>query len=157
MPLTTIAGVATADEVDAMLAERAITKVLHRYAQGIDRYRLEQVRSCYWDEATDDHQPRFSGPIDEYVAWLADVLPPLDSISHQLTNILIDVDLVGDVADVESYCISAVVPGPAGPEAASRSLQCLRYVDRFERRDGEWKILRRRVIRDWEFEQGPRS
>jgi len=138
-------------DVAVMLAERAITRVLHRYAQGVDRSRLEQVRSCYWDEADDDHLPHFSGPIDEYVAWLAQVLPRLESISHQLTNIVIDVDARAGTAAVESYCLNALVAPPDAGATSTRTLQCFRYVDRFERRADEWRILQRRVERDWDW------
>jgi len=134
-----------------MLAERAITRVLHRYAQGVDRYRLEQLRSCYWDEAHDSHLPHFSGPVDEYVQWLAEVLPPLASTSHQLTNILIDVDLRSGRAAVESYCLNTLVTRPEGDAPHTRTLQCLRYHDGFERRADEWRILERRVERDWSW------
>jgi hypothetical protein len=139
------------DDVAVMLAERAITRVLHRYAQGVDRYRLEQVRSCYWDDATDEHLPHFSGPVNDYVGWLAQVLPALESISHQLTNIVIDVDVEAGTADVESYCLNALTAGPAGGGPATRTLQCFRYVDRFERRSEGWRICRRRVARDWDW------
>ena len=133
-------------DLEMVLAERAFTRVLYRYAQGVDRFMLDQVRACYWDEATDSHLPHFEGPVDAYVAWLAEVLPPLASISHQLTNILIDVGRDGGSAEVESYCINALVP-----RAAERTLQCFRYLDHFERRGGEWRILRRRLARDWAY------
>jgi hypothetical protein len=148
------------DEIAVMLVERAITRVLHRYAQGIDRHRLEQVRSCYWDDATDAHLPHFSGRVDEYIEWLARVLPPLDAISHQLTNFLIDVDVDAGTADVESYCLNALVVRSPGAATPTRTLQCFRYVDRFERRSGGWRIVHRRVARDWDWTlevESPRS
>lgn len=133
------------DGLALLLAERAITRVLHRYAQGVDRFALAQVRSCYWDEATDAHLPLFEGPVDEYVRWLGEVLPAVAAISHQITNILIDVDLGAGRAEVEAYCLNGLVSG----EPPETRIQCLRYLDRFERRDGEWRILERRVVRDW--------
>ena len=135
------------NDLDLVVAERAITRVLNRYAQGVDRYLLDQVRACYWDDATDSHLPHFEGPVDDYVDWLAVALPPLRCISHQLTNILIDVDEDAGEAAVESYCLNALVT----EAATAPTLQCFRYVDRFQRRDGEWRILRRTVARDWEW------
>src|SRR6185437_721561 len=55
------------DEVAVLLAERSITRVLHSYAHGYDQGRLDQVRACYWDDATDEHTDVFSGPVDDYV------------------------------------------------------------------------------------------
>jgi hypothetical protein len=110
------------------------------------------VRACYWDEATDSHLPVFNGPVDDYVAWLAEVLPAMEWITHQLTNILIDVDLSANSATAESYCLNALVPHRLPGQPLQRTLQCVRYQDRFERRDGEWRILEREVARDWSWD-----
>jgi hypothetical protein len=137
------------EDIALLLAERSITRVLHRYAQGVDRYRMEQVRACYWNEATDSHQPHFVGGPDEYVRWLSEVLPALESISHQFTNILITAAPAAGTATVESYCLNAIVPRPGDDISSSRQLQCLRYLDQFEQRGNEWRILQREVLRDW--------
>jgi hypothetical protein len=116
---------------------------------------MELVRSCYWDEATDSHAPAFEGNVDEYVHWLSEVLPGVESISHQFTNTVITADLAAGTASVESYCLNAVVPRAADGPTPARQLQCLRYLDRFERRDDEWRILRREVVRDWTWMLDP--
>jgi hypothetical protein len=137
------------EELALLLAERAITRVLHRYARGVDRYHMDVVRSCYWDDATDSHAPLFDGSADDYVQWLSAVLPGVESISHQFTNVLIDVAPSGASADAESYCLNAVVPRRRNGAPPARQIQCLRYLDRFEKRGSEWRILRREVVRDW--------
>ena len=145
----------TDDEVAALLAERAITRVLHRYVQGVDRYRMAQVRACYWDDAVDSHAPHFEGPVDDYVRWLAEVLPAIAAISHQFTNILITAEPSTGTATVESYCLNALVPRPVDGVPSDRQLQCLRYLDRFERRHDEWRIAQRQVVRDWTWVLAP--
>ena len=55
----------------------------------------------------------------------------------------------GDIAQVESYVLAW---HPVYDEQAGRETHALaggRYLDRFERRDGEWKIADRRVVLDW--------
>jgi hypothetical protein len=135
-------------ELASLLAERAITRLLHRYAQGVDRRDLAQVRSCYWDDATDSHPP-FSGSADQYVAWLAEVLEPVTVITHQMTNVLIDVDLEARSATSESYCFNVIVVREAGGASERRTTQCLRYLDEMRLRNGEWRFLRRSIVRDW--------
>lgn len=61
--------------------------------------------------------------------------------SHAVSNVLIDVDASGDKASsVSYYTVFQQVDG--------FPLQCIctgRYIDRFERHDGEWRFVRRTV------------
>ena len=130
-------------ELDTLSAERAITRVIYRYAQGIDRRDFEQVRECYWPDGYDAHES-FEGTIHDYIAWLQKVLPNVAASTHQYGNILIDVDLAAGTAKSEAYCDNASV-FPDG-----RHLQhFLRYLDEWQRREGQWRILRRKVLQDW--------
>ena len=61
-----------------VLAERAITRVLNRYAQGVDRRVFEQIAACYWPDGTDN---RVEGSIADYVEWLREVLPNVSTSS----------------------------------------------------------------------------
>ena len=38
-----------------LLDEHAIRKVLDRYCWGVDNRSSEALKDCYWPEATDDH------------------------------------------------------------------------------------------------------
>ncbi|HET8747943.1 MAG TPA: nuclear transport factor 2 family protein, partial [Ramlibacter sp.] len=63
---------------------------------------------------------------------------------HQISNILIE--LQGNCAWVESSFL-ALQSNAATP--ARETFLCGRYLDRFERRDGEWRIAERTVVYDW--------
>jgi hypothetical protein len=68
-----------------------------------------------------------------------------------ITNATIDLD--GDVAWVESYFLAYHRedhdnPHPLLNPPGTDLFAAGRYVDRFERRGGEWKIARRDVLRD---------
>jgi hypothetical protein len=73
---------------------------------------------------------------------------------HKLGQSLIEID--GDVAHAESYAIchhvmaEAVEAGEGGAtrDVADRVMG-IRYVDRFERRGGEWRIARRELRWEW--------
>ena len=53
------------------LADReAIRECVLRYSRGVDRLDVEQMKSAYWPEATDDHG-RFVGHHDRRLADLA--------------------------------------------------------------------------------------
>jgi hypothetical protein len=117
------------------------------YCRGVDRRDLDLVRACYHADARDDHGT-FIGGLDDYIAFLDARLAQWDATTHLMTNILIE--LQGDHAGVESYCLAFHRRG-AGP--GSRELViAMRYVDRFERRADEWRIADRRCVVDWSTE-----
>ena len=146
--------------IEELLAKQEITELLYRYCRGIDRLDWDLVRSCYHDDAYDDHSI-FRGSPDEFVAFFREFLTPMTGTTHTIANILITVD--GDVAGSESHILAwhglpAEGDGPAKDLTASG-----RYVDRLERRNGEWKIAHRIVVFEWtriepvggQFEVGP--
>ena len=122
-----------------------IRDALYRYCRGIDRCDEEVVRSVYHPGATDDHGV-FSGTAEDFAAWVIPVLHrDFANTMHTLGNILIALD--GDAAHVESYFHAFHrVLRPAGDRDL---IVGGRYVDRFERRSGVWKISARTVVFDW--------
>jgi hypothetical protein len=133
------------EDVDALTAEAAIRHVILRYCRAVDRLDLDLLRSCYHDDAVDEHGS-FSGTIDEYVAWVAPLLEKYDMTMHLVGNLQVELD-GPDGARAETYGV-AFHRGDAG--VPSRNLTTgFRYVDRFERRDGEWRIARRIAITEW--------
>ena len=133
----------------AELADReAIRDCLYTYCRGIDRSDPELLRSAYWPGAMDYHTG-FTGTVEEFIEWALPRLAAMEDKVHMVANILIDVD--GDKAKVESYLWSvSILPG----EAPRQVLVCGRYLDRFEKRDDEWRIAERLVVHDWFTENG---
>jgi hypothetical protein len=141
-------------ELETLLVERSITRVLLEYARAVDRRDYEGVAACYWPDAHDRHAD-FSGDAVAYVAWLREVLPPIAVSTHRFTNVLIDV-VSTDLATSESWCCNTLVfRDAAGDEQHTTSH--LRYLDRIERRGGAWRIADREVVTDWFRVENPRS
>jgi hypothetical protein len=133
---------------DARLAElldkQAIQEALHRYCRGLDRLDADLIASVYHPDARENH----SGLLIEGSRageMLVEKARDRAVSRHCITNILIHVD--GDVADCESYWLALNVSYEG--ETAVVSSSHGRYVDRFERRDGAWKISRRVVVPEW--------
>ena len=63
---------------------------------------------------------------------------------HAISNILIE--LHGDAAAVESSFLALQQTAAA---ATLETFLCGRYVDRFERRGGQWRVAHRTVVYDW--------
>ncbi|MEJ8839399.1 nuclear transport factor 2 family protein [Ramlibacter sp. AN1133] len=130
-------------DLRALLDKEAIRECLLRYCRGIDRADEELLRSAYWPDAHDSHGA-YVGPVDGFIEQ---ALPRLRSGGrgvHQVNNIL--VELHGDRAAVESSFL-ALQTNAAAP--ALETFLCGRYLDRFERRGGTWRIAQRTVVYDW--------
>jgi len=134
-------------QLELLLAERAIARVLYTYARGADRFDLELMRSCYWPDGTDDHGS-YTGGVDGFIEFVGPALERFDRTNHVLGNMLIDVDLPNDVARAETYAVAFHRFHDADGREQDM-VAGLRYVDRFERRDGEWRIATRVCAFDW--------
>jgi len=128
------------------LADReAIRDCLYRYARGTDRCDEELLRSAYWEDAQDEHL-EFKGTREEYLAYALPGLRSMDQRHHIIANVLIRLD--GARADVESYFYG--YQRLRGPDGQPRDyVGAGRYLDKFERRDDEWRIANRVVMTDW--------
>jgi hypothetical protein len=129
---------------EEMVDREAIRDCLYRYSRGVDRCDEDMLRSVYWEDAWDDHV-LFTGAREELIAWVMPLLRAMEASQHTIGNILIR--LHGDHADVESYYhgYHRLNDGMKSFD----SLQAGRYVDRFEKRDDEWRIAKRKVVVDW--------
>ncbi|MFT3965467.1 MAG: nuclear transport factor 2 family protein [Sphingobium sp.] len=121
-----------------MLDRQAIWQVMLRYARGLDRMDRELARSCYFDDAIEDHG-RFVGGPEDFLDYTDKVAALYLSTQHSLTNHWCDLD--GDDAYCETYYIFIGVA--ARPP---HFLSSGRYVDHFRRRGGEWRIANRVTI-----------
>jgi hypothetical protein len=133
----------TSTQLQALLDREAIRDCLYRYCRGIDRADEAALRSAYWEDATDCHGA-WNGSATGFIAQAIVRLRAGGRRVHQVNNIAIE--LHGDVAAVESGFIALQAPA-AAPQR--ETFLCGRYVDRFERRDGEWRIAARTVVYDW--------
>lgn len=131
-------------DVDELIARAEITDVLYRYCRGIDRRDWDLLRSCYHDDAYDDHGS-LVGPIDEFIRISKPFADRVAATVHFMGNVLIEVD--GDVARAESYVVA--YHAYEHEDGTSRHDNwAIRYLDRFERRDGTWKIAYRVVAHE---------
>ena len=129
-----------------MLDHFEITQVLAEYTHGCDRCDIPHMASVYWDESWDDHGS-VKAPGPEFARLMTErVLAETEALSHQLGQSLIRVE--GDNAGAETWFLAASCSrGEDG--ILVNNLLGGRYVDKLERRDGEWRISHRVVVKDW--------
>lgn len=156
----------TDQAVKELLAKQAITEVVYRYCRAIDRMDEALLRSVFHPGS--QHSHFFEGPSSapelsstpeapgDFVRFAFGLLATYSRTHHQLGNTLIDFD--GDShANVETYFTAFHRVRPrsdplAGDQAFDNEMDYFvggRYIDRFELRDGEWKIVQRTGMTDW--------
>jgi len=117
-----------------------IREVLARYCRGIDRGDLALVLSCFHENATEDHG-HFKGACAEFYRIV------IERLADRLTSVnltSVSVEFAGqDIALSEAYHLDILREGPIDTIYAGR------YLDRFERRQGEWRIATRIATADW--------
>ncbi len=134
-------------EIDRCKDRQAICDCLLRYCRGVDRLDATLLKTAYHEDATDDHGI-FNGNAWEF----ADFIGPFDASigvrqqTHRVDHTLIE--FTGpDTAVVESYNLTFI--DAETDDGMAAAMVGGRYLDRFERRDGAWKIAHRLYVMDF--------
>jgi hypothetical protein len=131
-----------------LLDKQEITEVLYRWARASDRQDLDLLSTVYHPGATEDHGV-FAGTAADFIRWLKDRWSDghLPGTNHVITNVRIEISNDRTFAAVESYFFVHMTAHLAG--GALDEFLGGRYLDRFERRDGDWRVTNRVCAYDW--------
>ena len=124
--------------LDELEARTAIEDCLKRFARAVDRQDWKAAREAYHDGAFDDHG-FFKGPPDAFLAHIEKLHAQQDHSMHFNTNVLIEFQ-ARDRAFVETYVLVLQRFSDRRVTASAR------YLDRFEHRDGKWKVTHRTLV-----------
>lgn len=151
-----------------LIDREMIREILYRYCRAVDRLDPAEIAKVFWDDAT-----YLGGPFPDDMSakdflalgMKATVEDIFAVTTHSLSNIIIEID--GETAQTESYatCYHLSYPNEAGRVALIGTehnarlgfsgddvvefVLSLRYIDRFEKRAGEWRIARRSLVLNW--------
>jgi hypothetical protein len=123
-----------------------ILDCINRYGRGLDRLDPDLIESAYHPDAIDNHGP-FVGDVPDFVKFAIEVEGSLAWTHHGISSHNCEID--GDTAHAESYVHWFVRMPPDGKTLGAGGG---RYLDKLERRDGQWRIVLRRLLMDWSFE-----
>jgi len=131
------------DVLQQLVDKEAIRECLARYARGIDRHDRAVLETVYWPDAVDNHLT-FSGAVSDFIDFAF-------GYSRQMrTHHLLGQTLIAFASDTEArtetyYVAAHERPTPTDPEEL---LIRGRYLDRFEKRGDEWRIIERTLTCD---------
>ena len=133
-------------------ARQQIHDCIMRYCRGVDHCDPDLARSAYHPGASDDHG-FFRGSAGDFVDAAMGAGGTFEIVRHVICNEYVEFDAAdATVARAETVTIGCILSRDGGDYRLAVS-SC-RFLDRFEERDGVWKIADRRLILDWETE-GP--
>ena len=124
--------------LDELEARTAIEDQLKRFARAVDRQDWKLARELYHDDAFDDHG-FFKGPPDPFLAHIAKMHEAQNHSMHFNTNVLIEFQS-RERAFVETYVLVLQ------RYADRRVTASARYLDRFEQRNGAWRVAHRTLV-----------
>ena len=124
--------------LEELEARTAIEDCLKRFARAVDRQDWKLARELYHDDAFDDHG-FFKGPPDAFLAHIAKLHEVQEHSMHFNTNVLIEFRS-RERAFVETYVLVLQRYKDKRVTASAR------YLDRFEKRKGEWRVSYRTLV-----------
>jgi len=146
---------------ERIVSRLQIQDLMFRWCRAVDRLDRQGMLDIFWPGAIDSHGP-YIGPAEGLVEWILVRHRPIATSSHFIGNMLIEF-ASDDVALVETYVrtiqqypaeakqqLAQLTGGAAGDESTPMDMfTSSRYLDRMERREGEWRVAHRDLIQDW--------
>lgn len=137
--------------------DRAILANELRYTRGLDRHDEKLIDAAYWPDAIVTYGRVIK--LDELGPWANDLHAGRAAHQHHVTAINLDID--GSTAHEEGYILFSAdtqrdtsfdtqgTPSPGRVlKGTKATLGSGRYMNRYERRDGEWKMVVHEYVND---------
>lgn len=127
----------------------AVAEGLYRYCRSLDRMDEGLYATVFDAGARLDYGAYFSGSAEEFREWVWSAHEGMQGHSHQITNILVEIDAGGGRAVSEAYVTVCL---RTRADAEGRVLDIVdrgRYLDEWTRTGaGSWRITTRRYLSD---------
>jgi SnoaL-like domain len=128
-----------------VIDEHQLQKLVHTYCRAVDRGDIDGLRNLYHHDAVDAHGGFSAGTAEQFLQQLATARPHIRYMQHNITTVNFAVN--GNAAEGEIYTIAVHTLAASG-----RDIDVIiggRYLDKYEKREGVWKIAERTIVTDW--------
>jgi hypothetical protein len=152
-------------ELQRVVDAHQIYEVLTRYCRALDRCDVDLFKDVYWSDAMDDHGV-FSGNAHQFSEFMVAFAKKYYlATQHAICNVSYEIQ--GDKARTESYLVAyhriardpEIMLGVFGKSYCDTHAESDaathdfifggRYLDRFAKRDGVWRMAERVVTMEW--------
>jgi len=134
----------TEQKMQELVDRSDIREVARRYCRGVDRLDGELMKSAYWPDAVDEHGV-FNGNAHEFVDHCMVSHRRWASTLHCIFNHTIELDASRGMANGEIYNVTYLF---SEGESAGVDLWVGRYLDTYEKRGKEWRIIKRVCVHE---------
>jgi len=137
-------------QLSELLDRQAITDVIYGYCLAVDRLDFKAMTELYHPDGFDDHGHFGEGPVKNFFSFVEKNVAggSIGRVHHAVTNIVLKLD--GDYAESQSWFFGFHVIEEEGKEPWDYVI-IGRFLDKFEKRNGQWKIFHRRVVPDMTY------
>lgn len=147
-------------KVEDLLAEQAVRKAVTSYSRGADRCDIDILKSAFHPDA----EVKYGSYDGHYAAFCENVIAghlAMNYTTHTVANEYYDIDAESGAGVGEIYVIAFLSLSQAGDVMAVEGYKdspsnggyeyivAGRYIDRYECRDGDWRISLRQYVIDW--------
>ncbi len=129
-----------------LASKQAIRDTLSRYCRGLDRMEKAMACSVWHDDGTAHYIDMYEGSGHGFVDWVWQAHEGMERHSHQISNVLIDVE--GNTAISEAYVTVVLWTKPDNSGQQQEIIGRSRYLDRWSLRDVRWAIDHRTHVLD---------
>ena len=134
-------------KVQELLDRQAINDLIARYSRTLDWVDDAGQADCYWPDAAIDYG-FFKGTAADFVPVVMAVERSTGRRWHLLSSLAVKLTSA-TTAEGEAYGIALGFRREDEAEPYRGNMYGGRYLDQYEKRDGEWRISSRRYIMDW--------
>ena len=135
----------TEQALQHLLVKELLHELEMAYCRGVDRRDPALLRSIFFDDAIEEHGAMSRGSASDFVDWVfREFIHQYEITAHYVLNEWYRVD--GDRAEGETHRLSY---HRQRKEDSVEILAACRTFNKYECRDGVWKISFRSVVRDW--------
>ena len=128
--------------IETLLAEQAIRKAVTYYSRGCDRCDLDIFKQAFHNDA----EVKYGTYDGHYEKFCEDIVAgnlTLKDTSHTIINESYNIDIENNKATGEIYVLALWASDGFNYTCSGR------YIDRYESRDGDWRISFRQYLYDW--------
>lgn len=130
-----------AARLERLLDIQEINDALTHYCRARERCDIEGAKSLFHDDAVEDHGPYFGKAHDFIEMALPNLKTGFETLIRRVNGV--SVEFTGETALSEASWFAIL------RDSFSDMFHAGRYLDHWERRQGEWKITARVSIIDW--------
>lgn len=137
---------ASPEHIQALVDKEAIRELVHAYCNAADRHDTEKMRSCYHEDAIDEHGAHFTGSAMDFIDALPEIQKSMRILHHNVTTHNIK---LGDNGYAEGEVYILAFHQVEGADEPFDVLIGGRYFDKYEKRNDVWRFSHRSVVADW--------